>query len=96
MAQKYILAFYELDRCYGGPEEGGWWYDVGQYVRPLAIVANEEQAYKLANRANDLLDFLQRKKRGIGSMAYSGGRHRVEVYLNEAPKYWPEVRPHYE
>ncbi len=19
-----ILAFYEIDRCYGGPEEGGW------------------------------------------------------------------------
>ncbi len=21
------VSLYEVDRCYGGPEEGGWWYD---------------------------------------------------------------------
>lgn len=21
------VSLYEIDRCYGGPEEGGWWYD---------------------------------------------------------------------
>jgi hypothetical protein len=26
------LAVYELDQNYGGPEEGGWWYDSGEVV----------------------------------------------------------------
>lgn len=32
-----ILAFYEIDRIYGGPEEGGWWYDSGTFVRAITI-----------------------------------------------------------
>lgn len=26
------LAVYEVDRAYGGPEEGGWWFDCGRLV----------------------------------------------------------------
>jgi len=25
---------YKIERCYGGPEEGGWWYDNYQYLGP--------------------------------------------------------------
>jgi len=25
----YTVAVYICDRAYGGPEEGGWWYDCG-------------------------------------------------------------------
>ncbi len=25
--QTYYVSVYEVSRCYGGPEEGGWWYD---------------------------------------------------------------------
>ena len=35
------VALYLVDRAYGGPEEGGWWYDYGTLV-PL------EQARELA------------------------------------------------
>lgn len=30
MARKVTVAYpeiYKVDRCYGGPEEGGWWWD---------------------------------------------------------------------
>ena len=30
---KYVVAFYAVDRAYGGPEEGGWWFDTGELVR---------------------------------------------------------------
>ena len=33
---RYVVAFYEIDRRYGGPEEGGWWYDCGALLRALA------------------------------------------------------------
>ena len=92
----YVLAFYELDRAYGGPEEGGWWFDTGELVRVFRVVKDEERAYALARRANRLLDRLQRHKRSTGSMAYNGGRHCVSVYARTAPAFFPERRPHYE
>lgn len=27
-AQPAFLSIYRSEQCYGGPEEGGWWYDV--------------------------------------------------------------------
>jgi hypothetical protein len=26
-----LIGIYEATRCYGGPEEGGWWYDWKEY-----------------------------------------------------------------
>jgi len=25
--RRFVVAIHEIDRCYGGPEEGGWYYD---------------------------------------------------------------------
>ena len=93
---KYILGFYEVDRAYGGPEEGGWWYDTAKLVRPLSVITGADRAFDLAHRANRLLDRLQRHKRDTGSMAYDGGRHRVIVHPDRLPDYFPEETPHYE
>lgn len=93
---RYVLAFYEVDRAYGGPEEGGWWYDTGRLERPFRIVTGESRAIKLAARANTLLEQLQRTKRCIGSVAYQGGRHRVLPFENAAPHQFPETAPRYE
>ena len=95
--KRWMLGFYEIDRAWGGSEEGGWWFDCGQLVRPLKmVIGTEEQAWAQARRANDLLDVLQRRKRDVGSVIYSGGRHRVCVYENSLPAAYPEQRPHYE
>lgn len=92
----FILAFFELDRRYGGPEEGGWWYDTGELVRIFRVYHDEERAYARARRANDLLDRLQKRKRPVSSVTYRGGRHGVYVYENYVPKHFPSQRPHYE
>lgn len=92
----FVLAFYEIDRAYGGPEEGGWSYSTGQLVRVFRVVKSEAHAYALCRRANALLGHLQRRKRSTGSVLYSGGRHCVAVYENTAPARFPETRPHYE
>jgi hypothetical protein len=92
----YILAIYETDRAYGGPEEGGWWYDCGQLVRIIATERTVTRANALAARANGLLARLQRGKRPIDSVAYSGGRHAVMVFERVAPAHFPSERPHYE
>jgi plasmid replication initiation protein len=92
----YVIAFYELDRAYGGPEEGGWWFTTGQLVRVFRTAKTEDRAYEIARRANSLLDVLQKGKRPIDSMAYGGGRHGAIVFRKTAPEYFPKSRPHYE
>lgn len=93
---RFVLTFYELDRKYGGPEEGGWWYNTGDLVRVSRGYDDEQQAEAAADRANRLLEYLQRRKRSLGSVLYRGGRHRCEVWDQPPPECWPETRPHYE
>lgn len=96
MATTYVLAFYEIDRAYGGPEEGGWWFDCGQLVRIVRTFKSEEKAYRAARRANGWLDRLQKHVRDVGSVAYDGGRYAAEVHEDFAPAHYPDQRPHYE
>ncbi len=92
----HVVAFYEIDRAYGGPEEGGWWYDTGELQRTIAEHRDAERAYAYALRANRLLDRLQRHSRSPSSMAYSGGRHAAWVFEDTAPTHYPLTRPRYE
>ena len=68
-----ILAFYEIDREYGGPEEGGWWYDSGTFVRAIALHFDDAAAIAAQQRANRLLERLQRHRPTIDSCLYAGG-----------------------
>lgn len=95
----FTLAFYEVDRQYGGSEEGGWWFASGTLERTFKVVKNENEAYRLCRRANDLLRLFQDKNRRIrpvSSVAYSGGRFACEVYDGAVPAFYPEERPRYE
>ena len=71
---RYIIAFYEIDRAFGGPEEGGWWFDTGKLRRPLKVVRSEAEAISIVSRANPLMARLQRHKRNVCSVAYEGGQ----------------------
>ena len=44
---KYFVNQYEVSRCYGGPEEGGWWFNRGEFIHCLAgPFTREEDALK--------------------------------------------------
>ncbi|GAA4134616.1 hypothetical protein ACFFTN_13175 [Aminobacter aganoensis] len=92
----YVLAFYEINRVCGGPEEGGWWYDTGQIVRVWRTFKTKEKAFAVAHRANRLLERLQQHRPDVRSVVYAGGRYSVSVYEDFAPKFYPETRPRYE
>ena len=92
----FVLAVYEIDRAYGGPEEGGWWYDVGVLKRVIGVRKSEDEAYALARRLNGWLARMQRGLRPVSSVAYGGGRYAVEVFEDIPPRAYPETRPHYE
>src|SRR5262245_8867054 len=96
MKHRYLLAFYEIDRAYGGPEEGGWWFDTGQLVRVSKVFRSEDAAYRACGRANILLRLVQRSRRDVGSVLYDGGRYAAQVFEDTAPAFYPEARPRYE
>ena len=37
---KYVNV-YEVSSCYGGPEEGGWWFPAGELVKAFGPFENE-------------------------------------------------------
>lgn len=41
---------YLVDRAYGGPEEGGWWYDTGTAVRSTQVRRNSPEPIQHRNR----------------------------------------------
>lgn len=43
MAMTLFANAYHTDRLYGGPEEGGWYYDVGSPVMSLPFICNDTE-----------------------------------------------------
>ncbi len=86
---RFVVAFYEVGRAYGGPEEGGWWYDTDELRRPLKIAHFQGEADELADRANRLLAHLLRHQRSADSVAYAGGQYEAYVFEDAAPRSFP-------
>ena len=93
---KYVVAFYEIDRACGGPDEGGWFYECGTLARLHLVYANDNAAWRAANRANRLLERLQRNHLAVHSAAYAGGRFQARVYERIPPEHFTETTPTYE
>jgi hypothetical protein len=47
------ISEYEVDRCYGGPEEGGWWYDDHSHHKVLAVVDSQDDGSFICRALND-------------------------------------------
>lgn len=91
----YVVALYEIDMAYGGPEEGGWYYDTGDLRGILRTAPTEDAARAIARRVNDWLARIQRNARPVSSVLYGGGRYTARVYCKRAPDFYPAERPHY-
>ena len=85
---------YLLERLYGGPEEGGWWYDAGipRISLPIDFLSTDD--------VEDLVEELEEKYPDGGkrsSVLYGEGGYDYQVVIEDKPaSYWPEEAPHYE
>ncbi len=92
---KYVNA-YSVSRHYGGPEEGGWWYDAGEPLAsmPLPENATDEQVEATKEYLRTLLGWPKQPRQGRYSVI---GGDDFEVWVEEHPaKAFPETKPHYE
>lgn len=97
MATIYSVAIYNEQLAYGGPEEGGWWYDAGEIVaRPVRYFRDEEQAFAYARRINrHLHNLINDRKRYRYSDVNSDGRIVADVHAGHPPQFYPQERPRY-
>jgi hypothetical protein len=45
----YFLGLYQVELCYGGDEEGGWWYTTYDHQISLRVPEGTEQEQELAD-----------------------------------------------
>lgn len=93
---QWHINVYELDRAYGGAEEGGWWYDCGELIHTIPVM-DEDITDDEIEKLCDLLEKIYPAKTDydVGSVLYSGGAYAVVVEPKEGESY-PQERPRYE
>lgn len=80
------------DRAYGGPEEGGWWYDCGEAVRSTRVETDADTDAAM-EREQAWCDAENEGRPPISSVT-SRGRYHARVEEEPAADY-PAVAPHY-
>lgn len=103
----YTVAIFMVDRAYGGPEEGGWYFDTGAPIDHIPEGCNphdlitvfgpddKTEAYAWCDTLQLALDAGPNKGRRSISSVLSTGRYAAEMQAGW-PKAYPERTPHYE
>lgn len=102
-----IVGIYEVERCYGGPEEGGWWYD-WYTLSDFVCCSNNATAKKVcehlrAGIENESLsscrgfECLPDNDDNHIPIGFSGSARNIEVFVEEeVGESATRERPHYE
>ena len=92
MARQYWVNLYLTDRVYGGPEEGGWYYNAGEAV--VSFECTEGDQEELLTEAHELVEWLNEGRPQISSVLSEG---QYSALAEEGPGVsYPEEEPHYE
>lgn len=101
----YYIHKHEVAQSYGGPEEGGWWYEVGTPVETSEWnpsehkFGNEDAAYAQCRILNQ-----QERERAAAEedyeytsvLSYKSNHYAYSVSNYPVATPYPERRPHYE
>ena len=84
-----LVGVYHVDRRYGGPEEGGWWFDAWRHVVSRLVPETRWPTIK-----EELLEEYPDDGRPLSSVLSKGV---TEVVLeNRVGQFTTKERPHYE
>jgi len=95
----YYCHKFEVALQYGGPEEGGWYFNsgepTGQRIGPFAY---EDDAFEKCRELNDIEHKRSEEQQyGYTSvLAHRSEHFEWDVSDEEKAKPFPEYRPHYE
>jgi hypothetical protein len=95
------ISVYSVDRCYGGPEEGGWWYNRQVYENvsePITVTTQYVGDCPVYNAAKERLlkdDRFEQPRHDIYSMANEGPQYETR-FETELGSEQTVGKPHYE
>lgn len=90
----FTVAVYECTRVYGGPEEGGWWYDAGDIDTDYGVSRFNTEADAIT-----YCHYLNQQLRIEDKFTSRRGTYWREANINDgpmAPESFPAERPRYE
>lgn len=86
-----FVTAYEVQLVYGGPEEGGWWYEAGDVLQVIECEEHEIEDAKASLKDTYADDYSGRPL----SSVLSDGELRI-VVDDQPGEPFPAERPHYE
>ena len=97
MDGKFFVNTYFMERCYGGPQEGGWWYDCGEPIESINLgICSQEEAEELRDERWEIWRKRNEEegRRDISSVLSTG---QYQTYIEDHfAVAFPSERPHYE
>lgn len=101
--KRWYIHKHDIAQEYGGPEEGGWWYNTGIPVEDWNPVHhaydNEEDAYAVSRALNEAEYLRQEAEEDYeftSVLSYKSTHYSYTVEDHPIPYSFPERRPHYE
>lgn len=91
----FVVCLFLIDKAYGGPEEGGWYYTYGDPVLTthVRVFALHEDAREYVRDLDPVVDGMNHGRPSISSVASEG---LFKAMICEGwPKPFPEKVPHY-
>ncbi len=92
----WYVAVYFQELCFGGHEEGGWYYNSGVLQGKVKAFPDHESALAFRERAQRSLDAWHEENERDLSSVLSRGRYGAELYDEYPPHHYPDNRPRYE
>lgn len=90
---RYVVSIHELGQAYGGPEEGGWWWDCGYPARESSlrrwtrVFRSRAKAIRYARRLNEgVVREASRGARPLTSVLYAGGQYAAVFQTGTSPR----------
>lgn len=95
-----VVAVYETEQAYGGPEEGGWWYPTGtraDAIKPIVCATACDVPAAIESLRAKIAAERMNEGRHPPSSVLCTGWFDVEVFPgSEAPQGFPGRKPRYE
>lgn len=93
--EKLYLNCYAVSRQYGGPEEGGWYYDAGRLLRSVNVTGWTDDDTEIEKK--HLTEQYGWPKEGRNGRYSVNGGEDFEIHMEDGPGAdYPKERPHYE
>jgi len=100
---RFYIHKHDIRQEYGGPEEGGWWYESGVPVEGWNpeehVFFDEDAAYAECRRLNydeGVRAQAEEDYEYTSVLSYKSTHYSYDVQDDPTPYYYPDHKPHYE